>query len=279
MKIWWNGHLMNAANVRVSPLDRGFLVGDGVFETLISIKGHPYAVRRHWQRLRDSCAAMELRVMSEEVFRQGMIDVVTANELSEARIRVTLTGGEGLPGTGRGHLKESICMTAVPVTSWPEIEHLVASPWPRLSCGALTGIKSISYAENVRALAFAQRAGCGEALFANEQGEVCEGTGSNIFWVRHGRVETPPLSSGCLAGVTRSLVLELASRLGLPVVETRLPLADLLSNAVDEVFLTSSTRNVQPVGRIDSSEIASPGPVTTRLQHAFEEWQHEEVDP
>ena len=137
----------------------------------------------------------------------------------------------------------------------------------------------MSYAENVRALALARANGAGECLFANERGEVCEGTGSNIFIVRNGRLETPPLNSGCLGGVTRALVLELAARLALPTIEHSIPFSVLSEGHSDEVFLTSTTRDVHPVTRVGNQEFETHGPITLRLRTAFLEWQRQDSDP
>ncbi|MDQ2650826.1 MAG: aminotransferase class IV, partial [Actinomycetota bacterium] len=140
---------------------------------------------------------------------------------------------------------------------------VVTVPWTRNERSAVAGIKTTSYAENVRALARAHERGASEALFANTVGQLCEGTGSNVFVVVDGTVLTPPLSSGCLAGVTRALVLECHD-----VTEQDLPL-DVLRTA-DEVFLTSTGRDVQAVHQIDDRAL-DPGPITAEAAAAFAE--------
>jgi branched-chain amino acid aminotransferase len=144
-------------------------------------------------------------------------------------------------------------------------------PWTRNEHGALAGIKTTSYAENVRALAFAKARGGSEALFANTAGHLCEGTGSNVFVVVGSRILTPPLSSGCLAGVTRALVLEATD-----AVEQDLPIGVLRS--ADEVFLTSTGRDVQPVHRVDGRFLV-PGRTTTRAAAAFAALAASDIDP
>ncbi len=159
----------------------------------------------------------------------------------------------------------------------PTIDVAIA-PWPRSERSALAGIKSISYAENVKALAWAHDHGAGEAVFANLAGDLCEGTGTNLFLVRAGRVLTPPLSAGCLSGVTRGLVLELCARLGMPAAEEPLPSSAL--PLAEEAFLTSTTREVQPISRVDDTKLPSaPGPVTDRLAAAFSRLVDEDPDP
>jgi branched-chain amino acid aminotransferase len=136
----------------------------------------------------------------------------------------------------------------------------------------VAGLKTTSYAENVVALARAKEAGASEALFANTAGQLCEGTGSNVFVVLGGRLSTPPLSSGCLAGVTRELVCELVD-----VVEDDLPMSVLAE--ADEVFLTSSTRDVQGQHRVDDHELEAPGPITREVARAFADLVAGDIDP
>jgi branched-chain amino acid aminotransferase len=138
---------------------------------------------------------------------------------------------------------------------------VITVPWTRNERSAVVGIKTTSYAENVRALAAARDRGASEALFANTLGHLCEGTGSNVFVVVDGQPITPPLTTGCLAGVTRALVLESSH-----VVEQDVPFEVLQS--ADEVFLTSTGRDVQPVHQIDDRRL-DPGPVTARVAAAF----------
>jgi branched-chain amino acid aminotransferase len=280
MIVWWNNALLPIEEVRLSPTDHGFLVGDGVFETLLARNGQTYAVTRHWQRLARSCDAMNLVPPAIELVREAFAKLLEANHLSEARLRLTLTSGAGPAGSERGlDSVQTLCITATPLNTWNPTEQLHLSPWPRLSAGALTGVKSVSYAENVRALALARSNGAGECLFANELGEVCEGTGSNIFIVRNGTLETPPLSSGCLAGITRALVLELANQLDIPVIERSMPLSQLAGGDADEVFLTSTTRDVHPVERIGQRQFTAPGATTSLLRTAFLDWQKQQPDP
>jgi branched-chain amino acid aminotransferase len=149
---------------------------------------------------------------------------------------------------------------------------VVTVPWPRNERGALAGLKTTSYAENVVALAYAAERGAGEALFANLAGNLCEGTGSNVFYVVDGEVRTPTLASGCLAGVSRALVLEwFGAR------EVDEP-ADVLNRA-EEVFLASTTRDVQPVRRCDGRVLAAPGPVTAQVMRVWSERASADLDP
>lgn len=267
VQIWLNGRLLSVDVARISPFEHGLLVGDGVFETLAVRGGRAIGLREHWQRLVRSCTRMGLRAMSETEFAEAIVAVVEANGLTEARVRVTQTSGDGPLGSDRGAGQGTRLAAATPLNTWPPSEKVCLVPWTRNENGALAGVKSISYAENVIALAEAKRRGCGEALLANTRGELCEGTGSNIFVVVDGRLHTPPLASGCLAGVTRLLVLQACAAAGIACAETALP-AEVLTRC-EEAFLTSSTRDVHPIAEIDGRTLATPGPLTRAVQAAY----------
>jgi branched-chain amino acid aminotransferase len=150
---------------------------------------------------------------------------------------------------------------------------VITVPWTRNERGALSGLKTTSYAENVVALARAHQESASEALFANTVGQLCEGTGSNVFVVLDGEIHTPPLASGCLAGITRQLVVDWTG-----AKETDLPF-DVLERA-DEVFLTSTLRDVQAVHRVDTRELpGTPGPVTAKAMRVFDEHAGNDLDP
>jgi branched-chain amino acid aminotransferase len=265
--VWLNGSLMPLHEARISPLDHGLLVGDGVFETLVARNGQLFAVHQHWERLVHSCKVMGLKPVSEEEFTAAMLAVLEANHLPNARVRFTLTSGDGPLGSDRGDSPGTVLVTSSTLNTWPPTERVSLSPWPRLENGALTGVKTTSYGDNVRALAFAKSRGCGEALLANTRGELCEGTGSNIFLVLNGRLVTPPLSSGCLAGVTRKLVIMACAQIGLTCFEEAVPASALAE--CEEAFLTSSTRDVHPIAEIDGRPLSTPGPITAQVQAVF----------
>lgn len=267
MIVWLNGSLIPLEEARISPLDHGFMVGDGVFETLVARGGRLFAAREHWERLVHSCEVMGLNAVTETEFTGAMEAVLKANELLDARVRYTLSSGDGPLGSDRGHGATTVLVTAVPIKPWGPTEKVCLVPWPRLENGALTGVKSTSYGENVRALAYAKARGCGEALLANTKGELCEGTGSNVFLVQEGRLVTPPLSAGCLAGVTRLLALSACLRAGISCHEEALSAEAL--NTCEEAFLTSTTRDVHPISEIDGRVLPAPGPVTAQVQAAF----------
>jgi branched-chain amino acid aminotransferase len=269
-----DGALVDEADARVSPVDHGVLVGDGVFETLKVVGGEPFALTRHLRRLRRSAAALGLGMpVDDDALRAGAEAVIAANQPGVGRLRITLTGGPGPLGSARGDAGPTLLLSCGPTATWEPVTDVVTVPWPRNERGALAGVKSTSYAENVVALATARAAGASEALFANTVGDLCEGTGTNVFVGIGDRLLTPPLSSGCLAGITRELVIELVD-----VVEEDLPLAAL--TRADEVFLTSSTRDVQPVGAVDGRPLPqAPGPLTAAARAAFADLEARDLDP
>ncbi|MFJ8696102.1 aminotransferase class IV [Streptomyces roseolilacinus] len=265
MKLWVNGELRDADAATISVLDHGLTVGDGVFETLKTVRGRPFALDLHLDRLVRSARGLGLPDPDLDEVRRACAAVVEANPAELGRLRVTYTGGLSPLGSDRGDAGPSLVVALGEVAHRPDTTAVVTVPWTRNERGALTGLKTTSYAENVVALAHAHRQGASEALFANTVGRLCEGTGSNVFVVLDGRIHTPPLASGCLAGITRHLVLEWTG-----AQETDLPL-DVLRTA-DEIFLTSTLRDVQAVHRVDDREPASaPGPVTAKAMRVFAE--------
>lgn len=277
MRIWvgdrTGGALVSAAEARVNVLDHGFTVADGVFETLKVTPAGPFALTRHLRRLAASAAALELPAPDPIVVRRAVAEVVDAAADAEVgRLRITYTAGVAPLGSDRGDAVPTLIVALAPAAAWPETTSIATVPWTRNERSALAGVKSTSYAENVLALKRAHEAGASEAVLGNTRGELCEGTGTNVFVVVDGRVLTPTLSSGCLAGITRELVLEWFGG-----EEADLPL-EILGTA-DEVFLTSSTRNVHPVVRADARVWDAAGPISAELQAAFDARAAQQVDP
>jgi branched-chain amino acid aminotransferase len=271
--VWIDGELLPLEQARVSPLDHALLTGDGVFETLRVHHGAPFAVRRHLDRLTRSAAGLRLPVPDLVQLRAALDQVIRANGLDEGRLRVTVTGGPGSLGSDRSGAPPTVIVVGARLPDWPPTTDVVVVPWPRNERGALSGLKTVSYGENVVALAHARDRGAGEALFPNLAGNLCEGTGTNVFVGIGGRLTTPPLSAGCLAGVTRDLLLELVD-----VAEEDVTLPALAS--CDEAFLSSSTRDVQPVRAVDGRVLpAAPGPLTTTAATAFADLLARDLDP
>jgi branched-chain amino acid aminotransferase len=165
-----------------------------------------------------------------------------------------------------------VVVVAEPMSARADVTSVVTVPWPRNERGALAGLKTTSYAENVVALAWAKERGATEAIFPNTVGNLCEGTGSNVFYVIDGELRTPTLASGCLAGVSRALVLEWygAREVDEPV--------EVLTRAA-EVFLVSTTRDVQAVGRVDGRKLSAPGPITREVARVWARRESMNPDP
>ncbi|MFD0269500.1 aminotransferase class IV [Streptomyces sp. NPDC127106] len=274
MMIWLDGALRDAESARVSVFDHGLTVGDGVFETLKAEGGRVFALTRHVARLTRSARGLGLPDPDPDEVRRACEAVLEANPMPLGRLRITYTGGLSPLGSDRGDSGPTLVVAAGETTRRPDTTSVITVPWVRNERSAVAGLKSTSYAENVVALAAAHQSAASEALFANTLGRLCEGTGSNVFVVLDGELHTPPLSSGCLAGITRALVVEWAG-----AKETDLPF-DVLERA-EEVFLTSTLRDVQAVRRVDGRSLATtaPGPVTAEAMRTFDARAADDLDP
>lgn len=270
------GGLVGQDEARVSAFDHGLTVGDGVFETCKVVGGTPFALTRHLARLASSARGLGLPVPEEQGVRAAVAELLAQPEAARGdhRLRITWTGGPSPLGSERGHAGCTLVVAAAPATVWPETADVATVPWTRNEHSAVAGLKTTSYADNVVALAHAKARGASEALFANTAGMLCEGTGSNVVLALDGELVTPTLASGCLAGVTRALVLEWSA-----VVERDVPMSALAQ--AQEVFLTSSTRDVQAVGSVDGHPVGDgkPGPLTREVAAAFAARSAADVDP
>lgn len=272
VRAWVNGVLLADPEQPVIGIsDHGLTVGDGVFEAVKVVDGVPFALRRHLNRLVVSAAGLGLPEPDLDAVRAG-IDAVLADGLPLGRLRITLTAGPAPLGSGRGSGAPTLMVVAAPMEPAEASTAAVVVPWLRNEHSAIAGLKTTSYAENVVALAWARERGATEAIFANTAGQLCEGTGSNVFYVVDGEVRTPTLRSGCLAGVTRALVLEWCPW----IVEVDEPV-EVLGRA-EEVFLASTTRDVQPVRVLDDRALVVPGEQTRRVARTWAERSRDERD-
>jgi branched-chain amino acid aminotransferase len=251
--IWLNGEFVQEFDARVSVFDHGLLTGDGVFETLIAYDNNPFAYTRHYRRLERSAKAFNLNVPDINLIRNACVKVLDSTSIFPARLRITITGGVAPLGSEKGRSEENVIIASNIAPVQPDFSDVITVSFPRNEHGALSGLKTTSYGENVIALAQAHSVGAKEAIFGNVSGNLCEGTGSNIFVSHQGKLITPPLSSGCLAGVTRSLVIEICERFRIPVSEENLKI-DSLEN-VEFAFLTSTLREVQPIETINGIKL------------------------
>jgi branched-chain amino acid aminotransferase len=276
---WLDGVVGPTASAMVPVTDHGLTVGDGIFETMKVVDGTPFALTRHLRRLRRSAASLALDPgLSDDALRAAcasVVDAAVAAGSDVGRLRLTVTGGPGPAGSERGTAGATVLVVTGPPSTWPATAAVATVPFTRNPTSGLAGVKSTSYAENVVALARAHDAGASEAVFADVHGRLSEGTGSNVFVARGGRLLTPSLATACLAGITRELVLEACPS----AEETEdLTLDDL--RTADEAFLTSSTRDVQPISTVDGVGLASaPGPLTSAAMAAFAALQATSLDP
>ena len=276
--VWVNGHMVDPDQPHLRADDHGVIVGDGVFETLLVVRrddgAFAFAVQRHLDRLRRSARALRFDCPYSDDDLRGAVAGCLDAAPGAGVVRITLTSGGGPLGSGRSGAQASTIVIAgnrPPV--YPPATMVAVVPFMRNERGGMAGVKTTSYAENVLALDMARERGASEAIFADTRGRVSEGTGSNIFWSDGERLHTSPLDTGCLAGVTRALLLE-----RLDIAETHLPVDELPS--VPEAFLASSTRTVQSIARIDDTELpVVDGPLTSAAAAMMAELIANDIDP
>ena len=284
---WMSGALVPVADAKVSVLDHGFTVADGVFETLLVDDGQVYALDRHLARLARSATGLGITAPNTNVISKAIAEVLAANpKLDFGRLRVTVTSGSGPLGSDRSATEPTLVVSISEQAIWPDSTTTLLVPWTRNENSPLAGLKTTSYAENVYALDAAKKRGFSEAIFCDTSGRLCEGTGSNIFLVKDDEVITPSDASGLLRGITRDLVIEFAQGAGFTVIERDVDPSELWE--ADEVFITSSTRDVHPVSEIakldqagnvvDRREIPS-GLITQKLGIIFKSQRAENLNP
>jgi branched-chain amino acid aminotransferase len=263
-KVWLNDELVDAQKATVSVFDHGFTVGDGAFETLKVVNTQPVALTRHIKRLVHSLNTIGIEFDKEDLLKKAINEVISANKsLGEVmRMRITYTSGVGPLGSDRTKDNFTLVVAVSPESIWPDTALVITVSDPRNDKSILAGSKTTSYAQNAALLSVAKKQGAHEAIMPNTKGELCEGTGSNIFVVKDGQVMTPPLSGGCLGGITRALVIK-----WFDVKEVDLPMSVLKD--VDEAFLTSSTRDIQPISKIDDRVLNAPGPIASKMRKEF----------
>lgn len=271
MRAWIDGDLLaDPTQGAIAVTDHGFTVGDGVFEAVKTLDGVPFALTRHLARLERSASGLGLPAPDLLDVRRGVAAVLEgAQDDLMGRLRITWTAGPHPMGSGRGGGPATLVVAYSAIDRAAPATAVVTVPWTRNENGATAGLKTTSYAENVIALAHARRHGGTEAILANTAGNLCEGTGSNVFYVVDGELRTPSLASGCLAGISRELVLEWCG-----ATEVDEPLTEVRARA-SEAFLVSTTRDVQAVARWDDRDLPAPGPVT---QRCAETWAAREAD-
>jgi len=277
MKIYIDGEFYSKEDAKLSVFDHGLLYGDGIFEGIRFYSGRVFRLEEHLQRLDYSARAIALTLpMTIEEIGEAVLETIRQNQLQDGYVRLVVTRGCG--DLGLSPLlcpKATIFIIADTIKLYPPERYengleVVTCSTRRIAHGALSPmVKSLNYLNNVMAKFEALKAGAGEGLMLNEQGYVSECTGDNIFLVHNGKITTPPISSGALAGITRAVVFELAGEMNFPISEPQITRYDVYT--ADECFLTGTAAEVIPVVKVDHRPIGcgTPGPITRSLIDRF----------
>jgi branched-chain amino acid aminotransferase len=277
--IFHNDRLLPIEQVRLSPGQAGLLNGWGLFTTIRIVEGVPFAYERHWKRLvRDAERTHCPFPFDEEAVRAQLGEVLQANEVREGCARIyAIYNQPGFWRSDENFPPADLLLYSAGLPAYREPARLGLREHGRHAASPLAGVKVTSWLTNVWCLHEAQQAGFDEVVLLNERGEVAECTAANIFCVRAGRVATPPLSAGCLEGITRGVLLEIGKDAGVPVEEHMLRPEDLY--AADEVFISSTNRSMLAVSEINGHKIAAaPGPITQKLEKIFAAYMREYIE-
>jgi branched-chain amino acid aminotransferase len=269
--VYHNDRVLPLEEVRLSPGQAGLINGWGVFSTVRVYDGVPFALERHYQRLARDADRIQLPLKtSVGQVRDAMLQTLQANRITDACVRVYFIFNTiGIWKSDERFPPVDLIMYAIDVPTRVGATTLSVQENGRHAAHPLTGTKVTSWLNNAWMVEQAHRRGFDDALLLNERGEVSECTAANIFCVRGGDVATPPLSSGCLAGVSRAILLEEAQKSGVAIKERTLKLEDF--NYADEVFITSTTRHVQSISHIEKRAVKqAPGPITQKLAEFFD---------
>jgi branched-chain amino acid aminotransferase len=276
--VFHNQKLLPVEEVRLSPGQAGLLNGWGLFTTLRVVEGIPFAFERHWHRLERDAARTHCPFPFEmEVVRAQLGEVLRANRVQEGCARIFVVYNQvGFWRSDEDFPQVDLILYSAGLPEYKEPARLGLREHGRYAASPLSGVKVTSWLTNVWNLSEAQATGLDEVVLLNERGEVAECTAANIFCVRGGRVLTPPLTAGCLEGVTRGVLLEIGGSADAPLEERTLFPEDLYS--AEEVFISSTNRNLLSVGEIEGRKIAAPGPITKKLEKAFDTYVREYID-
>jgi branched-chain amino acid aminotransferase len=272
VKIFLDGKYLPEDEAKISVFDHGLLYGDGVFEGIRVYGGKIFRLEQHLDRLNASAKAIMLQVpMTKPALTEACRETCRHNNIADGYIRLVVTRGVGNLGLNPFTCKKpSVIIIAATIELYPEKVYreginLITAATQRNSPNAVNpAIKSLNYLNNILARIEAVNAGTVEALMLNGEGYVAECTGDNVFIIRGGKLETPPVSAGALDGITRRVIMELT-----PVTETVMTRYDVMT--AEECFLTGSAAEIVPVVSLDGRPIGSgkPGPVTLKLTEEF----------
>jgi len=274
--VWLNGQLVPINEASVSVFDAAFLHGAGLFETMRAYGGRVFRLEAHLARLKRSAEVLGIGTgLDPAGLREGIRQVLEANALHEARVRLTVSAGSVRPEEADADAPQpTVLITAVALAGYPERYHqrgmtVLISPFLQSRSDPLCGHKCTSYFARLVALRRAQRQHCDEAIWFTTDKQLAEGCISNVFLVKNGVLKTPPLDTPVLPGITRQAVIDLAAQAGIELQQPALTIHDLLD--ADEVFVTNSVMEVVPVCRVERHAIGNekPGEVTRQLSEAY----------
>ena len=272
--IFLNGRLSTSAATRIDPADRGFLLGDGVFETLSCVAGWPIFLDRHLDRLANGAEVLGIPLaLGADGIAEAVFTTLAACDLarSDAVVRITLSRGPGPRGLRSPDKPTPTLM--VTASAMPQVDVLPASVViarvRRNEHSPTSRLKTLNYLDNILARREAESRGAEEALMRNTAGDLCCATAANLYVVKSGAVMTPPPEAGVLPGITRAAIKELAQHLGIAFLEKAPSLDDLRDSS--EIFLSNSLVGIRPVKVVADQWDwpATPGEVTRRLQEAY----------
>ena len=278
--VFHNDEVKPVEKTRWSPGQAGLICGWGLFTTVRIVRGEAFAYERHWRRLEKDAALIRLPLIYTGArVRVQLQELIRANRVKEGCARIYLVWNTvGNWKSDEKMAEVDLVIATADLPHYPEMVRLALREHGRHAASPLAGVKTISWLDSVWAAEEAKREGYDEVVLLNERGEVTECTAANIFAVRNDKVITPPLSSGCLEGVTRGVLMEIAAEAGTTVVEQAMRPEDLY--AADEVIITSTNRNVIGVkeiaGRIIGAGVG--GELTKKLDAAFETYLNDYVD-
>jgi branched-chain amino acid aminotransferase len=275
--VFHNDILLPIEKVRLSPGQAGLICGWGIFTTLRISRGEAFAYERHWRRLEKDAALTRLPMpYTAAKVRVHLHEVIRANKVIEGCARIYLVYNTvGFWQSDEQHPQVDLIIYTAGLPEHREIVRLALREHGRHAASPMSGVKSISWLNNAWAFAEAVKERFDEVVMLNERGEVAECTSANIFAVKNEKILTPPLNSGCLEGVTRGVLMEIAPEAGVSVLEQALRPEDLYS--ADEVFISSTNRNLISASEIAGNSIPAPGPVCERLNDLFDAYVAEYV--
>lgn len=280
--VYFNGDLIPRSEAKISVMDYGFLYGYGLFETMRAYNGQVFRLDTHISRLMSSASLLGLK-LNPDTLKQAVKDTIAFNDLSSARVRITVSGGEGSMVPNPDSCETPTVLVAA--TEYHPLDDeayekgfkLATSGILRSNCSPVSSMKTLNYMECLLARREAKAAGYDEALLLNVEGRLAEAATSNIFLIHHGTLVTPGLDSGILPGITRYVIAELADKLDINLIFADLPVDEACD--ASEVFISNSIMEIMAVTSIDDKMIADgkPGQVTRQLQQAYQGLVKEET--